>query len=726
MKTENRKYKEVFKVFENNLIDKTKDADLGYEHKVIATTVVEKITRGSFISIKDNLTLGTEVVIDLTSKISEDYYVINGTHRANLKGNGGYFYEWNNKNDRIDNTTKVVKIFKDETTGKFIQPQRTGWTVDGVELEDTWTYDLTRAIIDVDANWIENKYTIRYDANGGEGIMSGKVDIKYTEEYMLPANTFTKKGFAFDGWIYGGKSFSDKANVKELTTIDKDTVTMVAKWKKAKYTINFDAKGGCGTMTSQTIEYGDDYKLPANTFTRAGWTFNGWLDDVRGKRYGNEAYIEKVLYSDIKDADIITLKAEWIETNDIQGTLRLFGEGGYISGVGTLETKYKEDEHIGKVQIEKPGYTFKYWLHDSLRYNYPMIWNYGKDTVELHAVWEEISYKIRYNVNNGNSDVVLTDDLKYNNEYIILSNIEVNSSWTKENYDFKGWSFSANGNKIYDTGARVKNPTVEKDKIIDLYAVCEAKEYSIKLNNWNPRVSGYKSITINTSYGKGTQLETIATESYIENVDDEFRYVFAGWSITVGGNIKYLNRNYTDIIYVEERKENIELFEVWKKESLKPYIENKISYLIFNGNGGSVNSLKRFTVPLKLNDAIPYPYVDSLFKKGQNVLVKTSNNKQWEWFNKETDANFDGATVGFDGINEIYVKWHSETNRTHYTVNYNAKDKTNGTINPQAKQYTDIFDVPTSGYERTNYNLVGWDINPDATTVVYPFGSTAT
>lgn len=42
------------------------------------------------------------------------------------------------------------------------------------------------------------------------------------------------------------------------------------------YTVKFAANGGTGTMADRTYSYGKSYTLPANAFTKDGYSFNGW------------------------------------------------------------------------------------------------------------------------------------------------------------------------------------------------------------------------------------------------------------------------------------------------------------------------------------------------------------------------------------------------------------------------------------------------------------------
>ncbi len=85
------------------------------------------------------------------------------------------------------------------------------------------------------AQWRKNKYTVKYDANGGTGSMSSNT-FKYNNEYTLRINKFTRNNYTFTGWNTkadgSGTSYVDGQKVKSLTNKDGKTITLYAQWKK--------------------------------------------------------------------------------------------------------------------------------------------------------------------------------------------------------------------------------------------------------------------------------------------------------------------------------------------------------------------------------------------------------------------------------------------------------------------------------------------------------------
>lgn len=91
---------------------------------------------------------------------------------------------------------------------------------------------------------------------------------------------------------------------------DEDTATPTAV-VPTEVIVSFNANGGEGTMSNQTIPYNEATALDANTFSRTGYTFQGWAT-VQG---GDKAYNDGASVTLTED---ITLYAVWqINSHDV-------------------------------------------------------------------------------------------------------------------------------------------------------------------------------------------------------------------------------------------------------------------------------------------------------------------------------------------------------------------------------------------------------------------------
>ena len=83
------------------------------------------------------------------------------------------------------------------------------------------------------AVWTENIYTVKYDANGGNGEMYNQT-FTYDVAGRLSANTFSRTGYTFAGWSisrYGSAVYMDTEEVLNIAAKDKLTITLYAVWE---------------------------------------------------------------------------------------------------------------------------------------------------------------------------------------------------------------------------------------------------------------------------------------------------------------------------------------------------------------------------------------------------------------------------------------------------------------------------------------------------------------
>ncbi len=155
--------------------------------------------------------------------------------------------------------------------------------------------------------------SLTYDGNTNT---SGTVPaISYTSigtSATLSTNTgnLTKTNYTFAGWntlANGSGTFYAASGSATFTINNNDT--LYAKWTLNNFTVTFNANGGTGTMTPQTIAYTTSANLTSNAFTRAGYSFAGWATSSGG----TVAYANGASYTMSTATDVI-LYAKWIST----------------------------------------------------------------------------------------------------------------------------------------------------------------------------------------------------------------------------------------------------------------------------------------------------------------------------------------------------------------------------------------------------------------------------
>ena len=160
------------------------------------------------------------------------------------------------------------------------------------------------------AYWQPGEFAVTFDANDGTGTQAG---VTATFGEAMPAITpaITRVNYAFLGYFdaaEGGVKYYN-ADGTSAKAFDKGSATtLYAQWKGLSYYVAFDANGGEGEMSDQTISYAEETALTANTFTRFGYAFAGWATVSDGsKAYDDEEEVTNITAV----GNTITLYALW-------------------------------------------------------------------------------------------------------------------------------------------------------------------------------------------------------------------------------------------------------------------------------------------------------------------------------------------------------------------------------------------------------------------------------
>ena len=208
------------------------------------------------------------------------------------------------------------------------------------------------------AKWSANEYSIAFKGNGStSGSMKTMSDRKYGKSYTLKENAFKRSGYTFAGWNTkkdgSGKTYADKASVKNLTSIDGKKVTLYAQWKKTTYSITYVLKGGENSSKNPTSYTADASKITLKSPTRTGYTFEGWYSDSKCTK--RVKTIQKGSTGNKK------LYAKW-EAKEYRIIYKLNGGKNSSKNPATYNV---EDSKITLKNPTRKGYTFKGWYSDA-------------------------------------------------------------------------------------------------------------------------------------------------------------------------------------------------------------------------------------------------------------------------------------------------------------------------------------------------------------------------
>ena len=169
------------------------------------------------------------------------------------------------------------------------------------------------------AYWTVSSFELTLDANGGtpgavgaypyKGSNATSWSIFYgkfneTTDYSLLADAtlhlpavdaFVRTGYVFDGWSTAPEASSATYKPSATYTMPAGDTTLYAHWAPITYTISFvpNATDATGSTASKIMTYGVPSALPANGFTRYGYTFKGWTDGTNAFTYWDgESYTD--------------------------------------------------------------------------------------------------------------------------------------------------------------------------------------------------------------------------------------------------------------------------------------------------------------------------------------------------------------------------------------------------------------------------------------------------
>ena len=152
-----------------------------------------------------------------------------------------------------------------------------------------WDGDYTNITESVELNALyePNVYTVRYDANGGDGEMAVQ-DFLYDEPSALASNAFTHVvadiPWRFLGWAetaHGDAVFADGAIVTNLAV--SGTNTLYATWREPdRFTLSVSAGPGGAVEPAGADEYFEGTVVVLTASPDEGHDFTGWNDGVTG------------------------------------------------------------------------------------------------------------------------------------------------------------------------------------------------------------------------------------------------------------------------------------------------------------------------------------------------------------------------------------------------------------------------------------------------------------
>ena len=614
-----------------------------------------------------------------------------------------------------DVDTTVIATWGSEY-GTLPSSTKTGYTFDGwyrafdgnEKITSDMIVDDLGGNITLYAHWTANKYTITYEANGGELEETSK-EITYDETYGTLA-TPTKTGYTFKGW-YRDYSFENK--VDQNTPVNEtNNITIYAKWKANEYTLLLNPNGGSISLDEKTITYDQKYGELIEP-TKDGYTFTGWYTEEEN---GEQITSEKI----VKVLNDQTLYAHWTVN---KYTITFNSQGGMLEN-NKKEVTY--DEVYGELpEPSMEGHTFEGWYTDPE--NGTEITSSQtvkiKNDITLYAHWTVNKYTITLDPDGGqitNSTI----EIEYG------ANYSLPEQPTKQGYTFSGW-FRYENQNYQVTNSTIMN-VASNHTLIAKWRPRKDTPYTV--NHWKQKINGNKDDYNSDNY------ELDNTENLEGETGNTVRPIVAtyeGFTSPSAQNLKILADGTASVDYYYTR--NSYELTIDATKGIKTKTESRtvlygeeitIEYTLEEGYSfdkitGTFSNTS-FTIPA--NDvtinihAIPNKYIVN-FNPNEGIVTETSREVTYDstygtlpipneregytfkgWYTN-TNYNtrvYDDDIVKITSDQTLYAKWQAVT----ANVTFDAGKGTEVDDVITVTYDSEYGSLPTS--TRPGYELAGW------------------
>ena len=392
------------------------------------------------------------------------------------------------------------------------------WEMDGKDYPRWTEFDETKdgilghmenRVITIEYKYEVDWCTFTFNANGGSGAPSEKIEWWYNHDITIPSTVPTRSGYTFQGWGTSSTDTTPDYQPGQATTMG-TTKTLYAIWKANTYTVSYNANGGSGAPSSQTKTHNVTLTLRSNTPTRSEYTFKGWSTSSSAT---SASYSAGGSFTTNANT---TLYAVWQKNAATTYTVSYNANGG--TGAPSSQTKtHNVTLTLRTTTPTRSGYSFLGWSTISTATS-PTYYAGGSYTANasatLYAVWSYNAptvYTISFNANGGSgapSSVTKTHGVT-----LYLPSTEP----TRTNYDFLGWSTSSTATTptYYAGGSFTQNANTT------LYAVWEYDPATYRVNYNANGGSGAPSSQTKT-YGVSLTLSSV--------IPTRSGYDFLGWS----------------------------------------------------------------------------------------------------------------------------------------------------------------------------------------------------
>lgn len=576
-------------------------------------------------------------------------------------------------------------------------------------------------VVKLYAKWIPITYTIRYDANGGRGVMGDRT-MTYNSSVNLSTCYFQNEGYKFAGWSTdntGKTLYKAGTAVSNMTETNGATITFYAIWKPISYSVVFvrpdlyeDEEQGIKASVSEQIDrlYADydESKLLPDGYSCKGYTFNGWMTKTGRK-------VDRAYELTTEDNGEIYLYADM---QPVEYTVKFDSNGGTLKeGADEYEPvkmKYSKTYTIDCGRYERTGYKLTGWSTEkdgTGQFTKAVNLMDTAGEVTLYAKWTPITYTITFdaNVEDGEDVDGYTDPVRMT--YDKPSKIGM-CGFEYKGHVFTGWNTEPDGSGMAITDNQVVENLSATDKsVFKLYAQWRLIKYTVKFDI-GIGATGTAPDSIECEYGK-----SFVAPEYDSDAMNRPGYRLDYWCTNINGveegdgNSAIEPGQSCDIILADEDGAEVILYAVWRSESFKLRYVTGTDEQIKDSNKISTNSSR----------GIITPGADSSYKEGYEFA---GWNTKEDGTGTQIDDRFmplnskeviRGGTIDEEDdytiVVTLYAQWTPNT--YEIVINLRSPGYGNGSLGANTQMtYTVVFGekfaskLPTPTLK--GYDFLGW------------------
>lgn len=292
------------------------------------------------------------------------------------------------------------------------------------------------------------------------------------EYYTKKTPTFTLNNAEATGYDFGGWSGTGLiGNANKVVTIEQGTrgdLEFELHMIPHTYYIRFDANGGEGEEITEQYTWNLNGYLPANPYTREGYTFAGWNEAQDGSSLLHQPGDNVLSITPEQDA-VVVYYATWTPNNY---TISFNANSNGVTGsMYDQQATYDMAVRLYKNMFEKLGFKFDSWNTDATgngtRYeDEEEVSNLvAQGTAMLYAQWAVTPYTIIFDKNDPNATGSMGSMSVPYGEAVNLNPI----TYTYTDHKLKEWNTKADGTGTgYSDEEEVVNLDIDGE--VTLYA----------------------------------------------------------------------------------------------------------------------------------------------------------------------------------------------------------------------------------------------------------------